>query len=85
MTTDEIREKVRSFILEEVLPGEQPENLQDDMPLRTSGLIDSMGTIRMTSYLESTFGISIAAHETGVENFETVDSICQFVADKMAS
>ena len=84
MTTDEIREKVRSFILEEVLPGEQPENLQNDMPLRTSGLIDSMGTIRMTAYLESTFGISIAAHETGVENFETVDSICHFVAGKLA-
>ncbi|MDG2032192.1 MAG: acyl carrier protein [Phycisphaerales bacterium] len=85
MKTDDIREKVRAFILDEILPGERPENLLDDMPLRTSGLIDSMGTIRMTSYLESTFGISIAAHETGVENFETVDSICQFVAAKMAS
>ena len=85
MKTDDIREKVRAFILDEILPGERPENLLDDMPLRTSGLIDSMGTIRMTSYLESTFGISIAAHETGVDNFETVDSICQFVADKMAS
>ena len=25
MTTDEIREKVRSFILDEILPGEQPD------------------------------------------------------------
>ena len=82
MTTDDIRDKVRSFILEEILPGEQPENLKDDMPLRTSGLIDSMGTIRMTAYLESTFDISIAAYETGVENFETVDSICSFIRGK---
>ena len=59
MTTDEIRNKVRSFILEEVLPGEQPENLKDDMPLRTSGLIDSMGTIRMTGYLESTADVVV--------------------------
>ena len=84
MTSDDVRDRIRSFILEEILPGESPENLKDDMPLRTSGLIDSMGTIRMTSHLESTFGISIAAHETGVENFETVDAIVAFVASKMA-
>lgn len=81
---DSVREKVRSFLLEEVLPGESPENLGDDMPLRTSGILDSMGTIRLTSFLESTFGISIAAHETGVENFETVDAICSFVESKLS-
>ena len=80
---DEIRDKVRQFILTEIIPGESPENLTDDMPLRTSGIIDSMGTIRMTSFLETTFGISIAAHETGVENFDTVDSICAFVESKI--
>ena len=84
MTSSDVRDKVRAFILEEILPGESPENLHDDMPLRTSGLIDSMGTIRMTAYLEQTFGISSAAHETGVENFETVDSICAFVTGKLA-
>ena len=80
---DEIRDKVRQFILNEIIPGESSENLTDDMPLRTSGIIDSMGTIRMTSFLETTFGISIAAHETGVENFDTVDSICAFVESKI--
>ena len=81
---DSVREKVRSFLLEEVLPGESTENLGDEMPLRTSGILDSMGTIRLTSFLESTFGISIAAHETGVENFETVDAICSFVESKLS-
>ena len=80
---DAVHQKVRGFLLEEILPGEAPENLGDDMPLRTSGILDSMGTIRLTSFLESTFGISVAAHETGVENFETVDAICSFVESKL--
>ena len=81
---DAVREKVRGFLLEEILPGEAPENLDDTMPLRTSGIIDSMGTIRLTAFLESSFGISIAAHETGVEHFETVNAICEFVESKLS-
>ena len=83
MTDDDIRSAVRSFILEDALVGEDPANLGDDLPLRTSGIIDSMGVIRLTSFLEERFGISVDAHETGVENTDTVNAIVAFVASKI--
>ena len=79
---DEIRQAVRTHLLEDVLAGEDPSNLTDDMPLRTSGIIDSMGGIRLTGFLEQRFGIRVEAHETGVENTDTVDAIVSFVESK---
>jgi acyl carrier protein len=84
MMTEDVRETVRAYLLGDVLAGESPENLTDDLPLRTSGIIDSMGTIRLTSFLEERFGIRIQAHETGVENFDTVNAIVAFVESKLA-
>jgi acyl carrier protein len=83
MTAEEIRDAVRVFILEDALVGEDPANLTDDLPLRTSGIIDSMGVIRLTSFLEDRFGIRVDAHETGVENTDTVNAIVAFVASKL--
>ena len=80
----DVRDKVRAFLLEDVLAGESPENLTDDLPLRTSGIIDSMGVIRLTGFLESTFGIRVEAHETGVENTDTVNAIVAFVESKLS-
>ena len=80
--SDEIRDAVRGFLLEDALAGEDPGNLTDDPPLRTSGIVDSMGGIRLTTFLEDRFGIRIEAHETGVENTDTVNAIVAFVASK---
>ena len=42
-----------------------------------------MGVIRLTSFLEERFGIRVDAHETGVENTDTVNAIVAFVASKI--
>lgn len=81
---DQIRDAVRAYLLEDVLAGEDPSNLTDDLPLRTSGIIDSMGVIRLTSFLEARFDIRVEAHETGVENTDTVNAIVAFVDSKLA-
>lgn len=69
-------------ILQEFLPGESPANLRDDTPLRTSGILDSMATLNLVSFLEQTYGITIDAHETGVEHFDRIDTIAALVAAK---
>ena len=82
---DQIKEAIRSYILTEYLPGESPANLRDDTPLRTSGILDSMATLNLVSFLETTFGITIDAHETGIETFDRIDDIAALVARKNAS
>ncbi len=82
---DSIKETIRSYILNEYLPGESPANLTDATPLRTSGILDSVATLNLVSFLEQTFGIMIDAHETGVENFDRIEDIAGLVARKKGS
>ena len=58
---DPIKEAIRSYILSEYLPGESPANLTDQTPLRTSGILDSMATLSLVSFVEKTFGVMLDA------------------------
>lgn len=81
---DNIKEDLRQFILKEFLPGEKPANLKDETPLRSSGILDSVGTLRTVEYVEERYGIEVEAHEAGLENFDSIDAIASFVASKKA-
>lgn len=81
---DTMKQAIRMHILEEFLPGESEANLKDDTPLRTSGILDSMSTLNLVTFLEQTYGITIDAHETGIDNFDRIEAIAALVASKQA-
>jgi acyl carrier protein len=82
---DRIREEIRDYIVSEFLPGEKPENLKGDTELRSTGILDSVSTLRVVSFIEKKCGIEVEAHEASVENFESIDSIVAFVQSKSAA
>jgi acyl carrier protein len=79
---DNVKDTIRDYILREYLPGESPANLTDETPLRTSGILDSMATLNLVTFLEETFGITIDAHETGIDQFDRIADIAALVAQK---
>ena len=80
-----VAETVRNFILANYLPGEKPENLKNDTPLRTSGILDSLATLGLVSFLEEQYKIEIEAHETDIDNFDRIADIQAFVERKRAA
>jgi len=82
--SDNLTHTIRGYILEEFLPGESEDNLRDDTPLRTSGILDSMATLNLVSFLERTYGVTFEAHETGIEHFDRIDAIADLVRSKQA-
>jgi acyl carrier protein len=78
----DINGSIRNFILTKYLPGESPDNLNDDIPLRTSGILDSLATLGLISFIEEEFGIEVAAHETDIDNFDRLSDIVAFVERK---
>jgi acyl carrier protein len=82
---DDIKETIRSFIVAQYLPGESPSNLKDDTPLRTSGILDSIATLSLVSFLEEQFRIEIDAHETGIEYFDRLEDIAAMVRRKLGA
>jgi acyl carrier protein len=73
---------IRDFILSRYLAGESPDNLREDTPLRTGGILDSLATLGLVSFLEQEYGIEIEAHETDIDNFNSIGEIAAFVERK---
>jgi acyl carrier protein len=80
---EQIAESVKDFILREFLPDEDPEELTDTTPLIGEGILDSLATLRVVSFLEENYGIKVEPHEADEENFGTVADIARFVESKL--
>lgn len=83
MQEDPIKSVVKRFILEEFLPGERPEALTDDTPLVAEGVLDSLATLRLVSFLEKEFKVSIAPHEVDAEYLNFLPTIAALVRSKL--
>ena len=82
-TMEETKVVIKSYILEEFLPGENPAELTDSTPLITGGILDSLATIKLVEFLEEQFQIEIQAHETMIEYLNTISDIVKLVHSKL--
>ena len=82
MNRQAIHDTVKTYILEQFLPGEDPNELTDDTPLMTTGILDSLATLKLVTYLEEKFDIAVEAHEADSENLNTLELITDLVARK---
>jgi len=77
-----IGNKVKEFIMSEFLPGEDPDQLTESTPLISGGILDSLATLKVVSFLEENFSITVAPHETDEDNFGTIADIVSLVESK---
>ena len=79
-----ISSAIRDFIVETFLFGDDSE-LENDTSFMDSSLIDSMGILQVTGFIEKNFGIAIADEEFIPVNLDSIDRIAQFVENKQVS
>ena len=84
MNEQDISNAVRTFILNEYLPGEDPAALTDTTALMTTGILDSIAVLKVVTFLENEFGITIQPHEAVVDNLNTISDIARLVMAKKA-
>jgi acyl carrier protein len=77
-----VGETVKQFILREFLPGEDADQLTDSTPLISSGILDSLATLRLSTFLEQEFDIQMQAHELDEEHIGSIAAIEQLVKSK---
>ena len=82
MERQAINDTVKKYILEQFLEGEDPNALTDDVPLMTSGILDSLATLKLVTFLEEKFDIAVEAHEADADNLNTLQLITDLVARK---
>ena len=73
---------VHDFILKEFLPGEIPSELTQETELITGGILDSISTLKLVTFLEERFGITVEAWEADVDNLDSIQRIVALVDAK---
>ena len=63
-------------------PARTPSELTDETPLITGGILDSISTLKLVVFLEERFGVTVEAHEAGVEHLDSVGQIARLIAEK---
>jgi acyl carrier protein len=79
---DDIASAVKTFILEEFLPGEDPGELTMETPLITGGILDSIATLKLTLFLEERWGVKLSAHDINPDNLDTITRVTELVRSK---
>ncbi len=81
MNLETIKEEIKSYVLETIVQGDTVA-IDNDTPLISSGIIDSISTLKMVEFLEGKYQIEFEPHEVDRENLDSVDLIAAFVLSK---
>ncbi|MFP5355626.1 MAG: acyl carrier protein [Gemmatimonadota bacterium] len=83
--TDPLIPAIKSYVLDAFLPGADPSELAEDTPLISSGILDSLATVRLVTFLEDHYKIEVAAYEANADNLDTLAQIADLVRSKLPS
>lgn len=61
------------YIQNDLLSGQGDIQLTADEDLLTTGLIDSLGIMKLLAFLEETYDVKVPAEDMTIENFMTVE------------
>ncbi len=71
-----LRSTIKAFIESKLLSGRE---VSGEENLLLSGLVDSLGVMRLVAFLEATFGFKVPAGDVKLSNFSTLDDIVRYV------
>lgn len=83
LSKEQIQETVKKYVLAEFLPGEDASALTPDTAMISSGVLDSIATLKLVTFLEDEFKIQVQAHEADADHLDTLASIAELVAEKL--
>ncbi len=72
-----MKDELRNYIQDELLDGRE---ITDDENLLLSGLIDSMGVMRLVAFISERFGISVPPEDLTIENFVSLDAMAEYLS-----
>lgn len=55
----------------------------DDVKLLDDGILDSFDIVNLVLEINEEFDVEIGVEDVSEENFETVDSICELIKEKL--
>ncbi|MGH1365055.1 MAG: acyl carrier protein [Calditrichia bacterium] len=75
-----IQNKLQEFINKELLSGSF--EVETDESLLADGMVDSLGMLRLVTFIEETYETRIPPEDLIIENFHTIDVIAGYLTLK---
>ncbi|MBF0466405.1 MAG: acyl carrier protein [Nitrospirae bacterium] len=79
MTPEEIKTKVRAFLLKYI----KKPDLKDDEDYFASKLINSLFAMQLVMFVEKEFKVKVEDKDLDIKNFNAIDSISSLVTRKL--
>ncbi len=73
------REMITRFITNEFLDNSEIENIPDDLDLIESGIVDSLGILRIVVFLEEEMNVIIEPEQMVPKNMSSIGAILKLV------
>ncbi|WP_444930912.1 acyl carrier protein [Microbulbifer sp. SSSA002] len=75
---DNIKPQIKRFLLQHI----RANTLGDDDDIFSRGFVNSLFAMRLVTFIENVFSLTVENHELSIENFNTVNNIAAYVAQK---
>lgn len=76
-----MKDQIKDFIIKTFMSGNGP--LKDDEQLFDSGIMDSLGLLKLLTFIEETFEARIDMSQLTMEKFGTVNDIVATINENM--
>jgi acyl carrier protein len=81
-TTTEITARVRAFIVENFLFGDESRQFAGTDSFVQKGILDSTGILELIQFVESEFDVAVGDGETVPENLDSLAAVTAFIQRK---
>ena len=81
MTSEEVRAKIRSYLISHFRLT-RIRNLGDEDSLLDARVTDSLGILELVGYLEEAFAIEVTDDDLSPENFDSIGALVRFVCKR---
>ena len=78
------RERIIEYLLGQLKLDISKSELEDETPLLSSGIIDSISALQLVDFLEKEFKFEFEAHEVDQDNLDSITRIMAFIDSKTA-
>lgn len=78
-----INNVIERFIVNEIMMTDDQTKIDPDEDLLENGVLDSLALIRLISFIEEQFEITVEDGEVTPNNFQTLNVMTAFIASKM--
>jgi acyl carrier protein len=84
MDIQNIKTQIRQYIAQNLLFSSNGFKYSDNASFLEEGIVDSLGIMDLTMYIQESYGVTISDAELTPDNFDSVNKVAQYIQHKLA-